>query len=234
MPGLLIVTADDLGYDAGASDAILRCFDAGAVTRASALVWMGDSERAAGLARERGLPCGLHLNLSEPLTAERVPDAVRARQAALVPRFDERGRRLRNWVFDPLTARAVARAVHDQVEEFARLFGAPPRHVDGHQHVHVCLNVAAALPAGVSTRRPLRQFEGSRVRRTRDRLVLARHRTSNWLSPIEDASPERLALARDGVLEVMTHPAWDEPHLRAEAWGAAIAGLRRGSFEADL
>src|ERR1700742_3119003 len=65
---LLIVNADDLGWNRGATDLTIASFGAGQVTSATALVHMEDSERAATLAREHDLPTGLHLNLSDPFT----------------------------------------------------------------------------------------------------------------------------------------------------------------------
>jgi hypothetical protein len=234
---LLIVTADDLGYDEATTDAILECFAAGAVTCASAMVFMADSERAARLAREHGLPVGLHLNLSEAFTAPAVAPEIARRQARLLPHFTDRGRRLRNWCWDPFVARGVAAATRDQVIEFSRLYGRGPDHVDGHRHVHVCLNVAftRALAPGRTTRRALRQFDGGALRgprRLRQRALDRRARTTDFLVPFSQASPDRLDLARRGSLEVMTHPGLEEERERllSPAWRDGLAPLQRGDF----
>ena len=75
--GLLIINADDLGIDVATTDSILRCFWAGRVSSASALVGMSDSARAATLAREANLPIRLHLNLTEPFSDPSVPADIR-------------------------------------------------------------------------------------------------------------------------------------------------------------
>src|SRR3954452_5258544 len=139
----LIVTADDLGLDAGTTDAILAAYEHGLVTRASAMVFMADSDRAATRARMAGLPTGLHLNLTEPFTAADVPRDVRRTHDRILGSLG-RHRKAYRWVFDPRLARTVESAITTQVEEFRRVFGTPPAHVDGHEHVHACLNVLRA------------------------------------------------------------------------------------------
>ena len=64
---MLIVNADDLGGFPAATDAIARCFDAGAITSATLMVGKDDSRRAAEMAVAGDWPVGLHLNLREPL-----------------------------------------------------------------------------------------------------------------------------------------------------------------------
>src|ERR1700751_154848 len=91
MTGLLIVNADDLGLDPNNTDAILDCFHAGAISSATALVWMKDSDRAAEVAGPTGLPVGLHLNLIEPFSATDVPERVAATQRRVVDRLRRGG-----------------------------------------------------------------------------------------------------------------------------------------------
>jgi len=66
MNKLLIVNADDFGWDEGVNLGIVRAHRAGLVRSASLMVNMPAAESAAYLARsEPGLEVGLHLNLSE-------------------------------------------------------------------------------------------------------------------------------------------------------------------------
>ena len=67
--GCLTVNADDWGRDAETTDRTLECVLRGGVSAASAMMFMKDSERSAGLAREHGLDVGLHLNLTESFSA---------------------------------------------------------------------------------------------------------------------------------------------------------------------
>jgi predicted glycoside hydrolase/deacetylase ChbG (UPF0249 family) len=61
----LIINADDLGVNAQRSHGIFQCFEFGVVTNASLWPNGTDSDAAARHAKERGLPVGLHLNLTE-------------------------------------------------------------------------------------------------------------------------------------------------------------------------
>lgn len=61
----LIINADDLGSTPQRSHGIFQCHEFGVVT--SATIWPNgtDSDAAARRARERGLPIGMHVNLTE-------------------------------------------------------------------------------------------------------------------------------------------------------------------------
>jgi predicted glycoside hydrolase/deacetylase ChbG (UPF0249 family) len=216
----LMINADDWGASAATTDAIARCFDAGALTAASAMVHMADSARAASLARQRGLPVGLHLNLSQPFDGADVPEDVRLRQARVARRFAHM--RLRRWLYDPSSREVVSRAIADQLGEFERLYGERPRRLDGHLHVHLCPDVllSRALPHTVW----LRPARTSAARRTasalgalqnaRGRWLRSRFPMSDYFFSIEDIHPElggsglgaALDLAATGNVEVMTHP----------------------------
>src|SRR5213593_5300843 len=79
----LILNADDWGRDARTTDSILACVRPGAVSSVSAMVFMEDSERAAAIARERGIDAGLHLNLTTPFSAPKCPARLIERQGEL-------------------------------------------------------------------------------------------------------------------------------------------------------
>ncbi len=61
----LIVNADDLGINPQRTHGIFLCFEEGIVRSASVLPNFSDSNQAAKHARERGLSCGLHFNITE-------------------------------------------------------------------------------------------------------------------------------------------------------------------------
>jgi len=67
--GSLIINADDWGRDLATTDRIRECFEAQAISSASAMVFMADSERAAKIARLGSFDCGLHLNFTTPFSA---------------------------------------------------------------------------------------------------------------------------------------------------------------------
>jgi predicted glycoside hydrolase/deacetylase ChbG (UPF0249 family) len=120
---VLIVNADDWGLRPDITDAILHVFGAGRVTSTSAMVHMTDSARAAGLARERGLSTGLHLNLTFGDTAIGVPRGVRERQRRLVSYFSGPAARL---AYDPRMRGVIRDCVCDQVDAFHGVYGTAP------------------------------------------------------------------------------------------------------------
>jgi predicted glycoside hydrolase/deacetylase ChbG (UPF0249 family) len=247
MSGLLIVNADDLGGEAYKTDAIIAAHSAGAITSATAMMWMEDSERAAERARSAGLPVGLHINLTHPFSGPRVPGPARERQRELCRRFARLG--LRRWTWDPTIQRAVDAALAEQLERFAELYGGQPDHVDGHEHVHVCPNVlfSPALRgiARARTSQSPAEAAGAAARlgwRVKHAAVRRRFRTTDrfWsvqrLHPVLGGSgfPAAVALARTEAVEIMCHPGdpAEDALLASDSWRAALAGARLGSFGA--
>lgn len=214
---MLIITADDYGETAPATDRILECFRSGSLTSASAMVFMEDSERAAALARGTGLEAGLHLNLTEAFTGCEVADDLRRRQARVARYLNSH--RFAQALFNPLLAGAFRSLVKVQWAEFERLYGRPPDFVNGHHHMHLCANVLGQrlLPCRARMRGTFtfRAGEKGRVNRCYRSLV-ARHLRKSFVTPdclysIEPITDTdrlrriaREALARNVELEV--HP----------------------------
>jgi predicted glycoside hydrolase/deacetylase ChbG (UPF0249 family) len=245
--GLLIVNADDLGLGTAETDSILDCHARGAITSATAMVWMRDSVRAAHLARAAELPVGLHLNLIEPLTAPGVPAAVAATQARVVARL--RSRRAATQLYHPTWTRDFEQCISDQLARFEQLYGRAPTHVDGHQHMHLAFNAlfAGALGPIAKCRRPVVWMPTESPRRKRaarallDQLVRLRFATTDWCMSLRSLHPslggagieQALGRAEQGSLEVMVHPGYYDEHaiLTSPEWRALLAPYRLGSFE---
>jgi chitin disaccharide deacetylase len=215
--GILIVNADDWGRDAETTDRILECVLFGSVSSASAMVFMEDSERAAALSRERGVDVGLHLNLTTPFSARAVASRL-AEHHQRVARFLLRSR-LSQVVYHPGLATSFQYVVAAQLEEFHRIYGAGPRRVDGHHHMHLCANVllAGLLPEGTIARRNFSFQAGEKSGVNRfyrgmiDRVLARRHRLTDFffsLPPFEpvDRLDRIFGLAHQSVVEVETHP----------------------------
>jgi predicted glycoside hydrolase/deacetylase ChbG (UPF0249 family) len=214
---MLVLNADDWGRDRETTDRILECFIAGALSSASAMVFMNDSERAAALAREQDLDAGLHINLTAPFSAAGVSPVLQDHQAR-VQRY-LKGHRFAQAIFHPGLSQSFEYSVNAQLEEYQRLYGHAPRRLDGHHHMHLCANVLLGklLPAGTLVRPSFSFFArekgtGNRVYRALVNGLLARqHRSADYFFSLPPLEPtERLrrifALARKGAVEVETHP----------------------------
>lgn len=217
-PGGLIVNADDWGRDRHTTDRTLDCARSGAVSSVSAMVFMEDSERAAAIARERGIEAGLHLNLTTPFSAPGCPGRLAERQRQLARYL--RRHRLSQVVFHPGLGRVFDYVVAAELDEFRRLYGADPDRIDGHHHMHLCANVllAGLLPRGTLVRRQFSFQRGEKslanvfYRRFVDRLLTRRYRVVDFffsLAPLEPGSRlQRIfELARQYVVEMESHPA---------------------------
>lgn len=213
----LIVNADDWGRDSETTDRIFECVTAGTVSSTSAMVFMADSERAADLARERGVDCGLHLNFTTSFTAQNCPSPLRKHQERLGRYL--RGNRLAQTAYHPGLAMSFKYVVASQIEEFERIFGGKPRRLDGHHHMHLCANVlfGKLLPAGTMVRRnfSFRKHEKSGINRLYrsviDRMLAKRHLLTNYFFSLPPLHPpsridEIFSIARRSIVEIETHP----------------------------
>lgn len=241
---MLIVNADDWGLRPEVTDAVLECWRAGAVTSASAMVHMEDSQRAFALAGEAALPLGLHCNLTAPFTASDAPPDRRHRQDRAVAYFAGSPRRM--LFFDPRARAWIDRCVADQLDAFAELSGWPARHGDGHQHVQACPTVLLAPSLGrLTSLRRAQSFVGprrspaKRVYRGAVNLVVRRRFHSARFVSLRDFHPALggsgleplFALARRTDVEAMVHPAWEDERevLLSAHWLRAVAELPTGS-----
>jgi hypothetical protein len=222
-PGVLIVNADDWGQDSLTTDTALECIRRGAVSSVSAMVFMADSERAAGLAGEWAIEAGLHLNLTTPFSAPTCPLPLARRQQELARYLS--GNRVNRAVFHPGLARTFAHVVRAQIAEFRRLYGVEPTRFDGHHHMHLCANILLQrlLPAGTLVRRSFAVQPGQTgpwqrlYRRGVDGLLARRHHMVDFFFDVAPLRPaarlQRIAsLARRFAVEVETHPVRPEEY----------------------
>ncbi len=241
--GLLIVNADDFGGNRLATDRILECFAANAITSTSAMMYMSDSRRAAELWRASELPVGLHLNLTQTFEDPQTPQDVRARQARAIAYFAS-GRR-RRFTYNPFVSTLIKACVADQLAHFRQLFDREPTHIDGHNHVHLSPTALLALPRGARVRGGEDPPSGkltakTTLARTRQALIARRHVTTDHFfaidrlrnSPSETDIKALLAPADWSTVEVMTHPNRERDYavLMSDAWRSALGGLTCGSF----
>lgn len=214
--GVLILNADDWGRDYETTQRTLDCIVIGAVSSVSAMVFMDDSERAAAIARERGIDAGLHLNFTTAFTG-RCPERLAMHQQRLA-RYLRRFR-LSQLLFHPGLGSSFEYVMKAQMEEFCRLYGAEPGRLDGHHHMHLCANVllSGLLPPGTIARRNFSFHRGEKnwcnraYRSWVDSILARRHRLVDFFfSLVPFIPPDRLtrisSLAREFSVEVETHP----------------------------
>ena len=221
--GLLIVNADDWGQDRDTTERALECFNHGAISSVSAMVFMQDSERAAARAKEQGIDAGLHLNMTTPFSASKC-SALLADHQREVARFLLR-HRYAQIVFHPRLVGSFEYVVRAQRDEFCRLYGAEPTRLDGHHHMHLCSNVVLGglLPPGTIVRRnfSFRRREKSwcnrLYRKLVDRMLARRHHLVDFffsLQPLDrtDHVLKIVALAKEFTVEVDAHPINPKEH----------------------
>lgn len=235
---LVIVNADDWALNAAVTDSILACAQARAISSVSAMVFMDDSQRAADLARQHDIDAGLHLNLTCAFTAAGVPSKLLEHQHRISAFL--RYERYARVLFNPLLARSFDYVTRAQIEEFERLYGAAPRRIDGHHHMHLCANVLVQklLPPQAVIRRNQSFAAGEMsalnrwYRRTQDSYVARHFTTADYffdLCPIETSRLARiLDRARDWSVEIGCHPdRMEESEFlmsgELAGWGVAIA-----------
>jgi len=213
---MLIINADDWGYDAHTTRQVLSCVERGSISSVSAMVFMEDSEHAAALARDRGIDAGLHLNLDTPFSKVPITSNLAVHQARLA-RFLHNP--FSRPFFHPALVRSFEYVVSAQLDEFNRLYGAPPRRIDGHHHMHLAANVlfSGLLPLGTVLRPHFSREPGEkRIRnsifRCYTKLILPRSRRPvDGLFALPPLEPKRLlqifSRSREITVELETHPA---------------------------
>ena len=220
---MLIINADDWGGWESATDAALACFKKGRITSVTAMVFMADSDRAAALARESGMDVGLHLNLDAPFTGRTCPESLHRRHQP-VCRWLRSGR-YAQLIYNPFLRQHFHHLYAGQVEEFTRLYGRMPSHIDGHHHRHLCANMLLGniIPEGVKVRRGFSFWPGEKSRLNRayrrwvDRRLSRRHRTTDYFFSLgqclrTNRLPRVTGLAKAASVELMTHPEKSEEY----------------------
>ena len=141
----LVLCADDFAVNAPASRAIVALARQRRLSATSAMVlsprWAGD---VAGLRELRGhIDVGLHLDWTSAFAVDAghgMGLGAAMRRAAL-------------GGFESRDARAV---IDGQLDAFEAQWGAPPDHIDGHQHVQQFAGIREALVEAIASRYPHR------------------------------------------------------------------------------
>lgn len=136
----LIINADDFGSGPGRNRGIIEAFCRGLVTEASLLATGSAFTDAVRQAREVGLPCGVHLNLSDGVALSGpIPGLTDA--AGNFPGKAAARRTFRDQLLD---LRAVQREMRAQIQRVLET-GLHPSHLDSHQHWALFPELTAVL-----------------------------------------------------------------------------------------
>lgn len=219
---MLYVNADDLGWTEEITDRILTCYRQGRINSCSAMTFMKDSERASKLAIDNKLNVGLHLNFTQEFTGQAATTTLKAHHMAVSDYLNTR--KINQVLFNPFLRHSFDYVFQAQWEEFHRLYGKTPQRIDGHHHMHLCMNMLASgrLPKGIKIRRNFTFAPGEKdplnrlYRHLVDRWLTARLCTDFFFSivPIDQGRLQRLVLmSRSSDVEIMVHPGVKEEYL---------------------
>ncbi len=242
---MLIINADDVGRCREETDIAVALFRERRLTSGTFMMFMEDTERAVALAREHQMGTGLHLNLSQAYNGRRPSAAAQAAHERVV-RFMKRSK-FAVLLYHPGLRGAFRDVFRSQADEYERLFGHAPRHVDGHQHRHLCMNLLweEIIPRGCSVRRNFSFFPGDKspvnraYRRWVDARLARRYRLAGYFFSLGQClRGQRIdvpaGLARTNPVEVMTHPihAEEATFLRGAGFEQVFGGLTMGDYGA--
>jgi chitin disaccharide deacetylase len=234
---MLIINADDFGYNRAVTDAIISCQERKLITSTSAMVFMEDSERSAHIAHESGLEVGLHLNFTEGFSGDNYPLALRESHQRIA-RFLRRNRYFL-VLYNPFLKNDFEYVYRHQYEEFTRLYGCLPTHINGHHHMHLCSNVLfdKLIPKESKIRKSF-SFSSSEkgymnrcYRSMIDRALQQRYKTTDFffsIVPLINSSRLRaiVDLSHAWNVELMVHPQNGDEYgfLMSDAYAKVVAG----------
>lgn len=178
---------------------------------------MEDSQRAAEFSKEYKIDVGLHLNFTEKLT-QRLHNSLLCEYHELVSGFLTK-RRYNSLFYNPVLRKQFNYVYRAQVEEFERLYGVSPSHIDGHHHMHICANmlIGAIIPRGQKVRRNFSFVRGEKrllnrmYRAAIDKWLARRYLTADYLFSLSESIntgrlSRALELAKAAIVELETHP----------------------------
>jgi chitin disaccharide deacetylase len=204
---LLIINADDLGYDPEVTRGILQSMREGVVTSCTLMVNTPFSEEAARQAA--GLAIGLHLNLARnpPVSAE-FPAGLLSNGELVEARAEE------------ISAQAAEAETAAQLNRLERLLGRPATHIDVHKHLHRNPNILEGVLRSARARAlPLRALDAqmrAHIRasgvRTTDHFIGDAGSEAHWTLPRFEEELQKLP---DGTVELMCHPGYRPSHTRS-------------------
>jgi predicted glycoside hydrolase/deacetylase ChbG (UPF0249 family) len=207
------------------------------------MVFMSDSCRAAALAKDVGLETGLHLNFSLPFDGPTPSPRLLEFQRPIVA-YLRRGK----WpqvVYNPFLKQNFEYVYKAQFDEYCHLYNKTPDKIDGHNHMHLCMNmmVTRLCPVGQRMRRTFSFRPGEKplinrlYRKWLDRRLLRYYSCADFffsIEPIQDHTRlgNILSLAGSFDVELMVHPAYKDHYgfLMSPIYRTLISSVPLGTY----
>jgi predicted glycoside hydrolase/deacetylase ChbG (UPF0249 family) len=232
---MLTINADDWGRSEEITDRILNCYRQRRIHSASAMTFMSDSARAARIALDNQLPVGLHLNFTQDLTGEGVAQNLSRRHRKLIKYLTNR--KINQFIYNPMLVGAFRYVFQRQWDEFLRLYAEEPKRIDGHHHMHLCMNMlfSGIIPRGMRVRRNFTFLRGEKTwinrgyRSCVDHWLQSRFSCTDYFMSIQPMHQTKLRrmvlLSRSFDVEIMVHPGVEEEYrfLLSSEWSDIIS-----------
>ena len=239
---MLIINADDFGKNHICTDRILSCFQKRRVTSTSAMMFMEDSERFAELALENDIDIGLHLNFTSKFNGNMKSGNLNEYQQDIAA-FLLKSKYFQ-FVYNPLLKKQFDYLFKAQYEEHLRLFKRVPTHIDGHRHLHLCMNMIlpGIIPAGLKVRRNFTFAPGEKdpfnrcYRYVVDKWLKRKYKTTDYFFDIVPIQFQRLRqiieVAKSSTVEIMVHPERSDEYdyLMGDEYLQIISSIRKISY----
>lgn len=220
---MLFVNADDFGWNKEITDRILICYSRKRIHSASAMTFMSDSDSAAVLALGSQLPVGLHINLDQEFTGQTVPAKLRDHHRAVSSYLN--ARKWNQVLYNPFLRNAFDYVFQAQWDEFCRLYSTAPQRLDGHHHMHLCMNmlVSGKIPKGIRIRRNFTFYPGEKdpvnrlYRYLVDRCLNSKFLCTDYFFSIKPIDRKKIQkgvlLSKSSDVEIMVHPGVENEYL---------------------
>jgi predicted glycoside hydrolase/deacetylase ChbG (UPF0249 family) len=244
---MLIINADDWGKNKITTNNSIDCFKNGRITSVSAMVFMEDSQRAAELALEHGLDTGLHLNFTSKFSQNSTSSKLLEYQQRISTFLQIN--KYCSLLYNPILKREFHYVFSAQYEEYMRLYHKEPTHINGHHHMHLCINVLLQklIPCGSRVRRNFSFTFGEKSMINRwyrycvDRWLQRRYQCTDFffsIEPIHKLNRLRriVELSWAHTVELMVHPEKQDEYsyLLSSQYMEIIRSKKIGSFDITL
>jgi predicted glycoside hydrolase/deacetylase ChbG (UPF0249 family) len=207
------------------------------------MVFMKSSQFAAEVAAAATLETGLHLNFTLPFDSPEAPSRLKEFQLSILSYLCST--RWARALYNPLLKRKFEYAYQMQYQEYCRLYGKEPEKIDGHHHMHLCMNMVVnrIIPSGQRVRRNLSFKTGEKnvinrsFRKTVDAWLVSRYCCTDLVFGIEHLHERRrqndiIHQACSLNVELVVHPgnAEEYDYLTNAHFRHLVAAVPKGTY----